>query len=178
MKIKAFIAAAGLGLAGLAMTGAAAVAQVSSRIDGAGDWSVFKTTTSDGAVCWVTTAPTEWVAKRGGKKVDVNRGDVYLMVSVWPDRGVSNEVSVIAGYPYAADSRVNANIGSDAFTMYTDGEGAWLGSPDDDGSMVKSMRRGRSATVVGKSGRGTETTDTFSLMGFSAALKAAEEACG
>ena len=178
MKIKQVIGAAGLGLAGLALTGAAAFAQVSSRIDGSGDWSVFKTTTSDGAVCWITTAPTEWVAKRGGQKVDVNRGDIYLMVSVWPDRGVSNEVSVISGYPYAKDSRVQAKIGDSDFTLYTDGEGAWLGSPEDDGSMVKAMKRGREATVVGKSGRGTETTDTFSLMGFSAALKAAETACG
>jgi hypothetical protein len=178
MKCKAMIAAVGLGLGGLALTGVTAFAQVSSRIDGSGDWSVFKTTTSEGAVCWVTTAPTEWVAMRAGKKVDVNRGDVYLMVSVWPDRGVSNEVSVIAGYPYAKDSRVQASIGDANFTMYTDGEGAWLGSPDDDGSMVKAMKRGRSAMVVGESGRGTKTTDTFSLMGFSAALKAAEKACG
>jgi hypothetical protein len=160
------------------MTGAAAVAQVSSRIDGAGDWSVFKTTTSDGAVCWVTTAPTEWVAKRDGKKVDVNRGEVYLMVSIWPDRGVSNEVSVLAGYAYAKDSRVNAKIGDASYTLYTDGEGAWLGSPDDDGSMVKAMVGGRTATVTGKSQRGTETTDTFSLSGFTAALKAAQKACG
>jgi hypothetical protein len=178
MKIRTVIKAAGLGLAGLAITAGAAFAQASSRIDGSGDWSVFKTTTSEGAVCWVTSAPTEWVAKRAGKKVDVNRGDIYLMVSVWPDRGVSNEVSVVSGYPYAKDSKVKAAIGSDAFTMYTDGEGAWLGSPDDDGAMVKAMKKGRAATVVGESGRGTETTDTFSLMGFSAALTAAEKACG
>ncbi len=178
MKIRTVLKAAGLGLAGLALSHAAAVAQVSSRIDGAGDWSVFKTTTSEGAVCWITTAPTNWVAKRGGKKVDVNRGDVYLMVSVWPDRGVSNEVSVISGYPYAKDSRVKAKIGSKNYTLYTDGEGAWLGSPDDDSAMVKAMIRGREAMVTGSSSRGTETTDTFSLSGFTAALKAAEAACG
>lgn len=178
MKISSVITAAGLGIAGMAVAAGAAYAQVSSRIDGAGDWSVFKTTTKEGAVCWVTTAPTEWVAKREGKKVDVNRGDIYLMVSVWPDRGVSNEVSVVSGYPYAKDSQVKAKIGDDSFTLYTDGEGAWLGSPDDDGSMVKSMKKGRSAVVTGQSGRGTETTDTFSLMGFSAALSAAEKACG
>ena len=178
MKFKTMIAAAGLGLGGLALTGATAFAQVSSRIDGSGDWSVFKTTTSEGAVCWITTAPTEWVAMREGKKVDVNRGEIYLMVSIWPDRGVSNEVSVMAGYPYAKDSRVTAKVGSQSYTLYTDGEGAWLGSPDDDGSMVKAMVKGSTATVTGHSQRGTETTDTFSLSGFTAALKAAEKACG
>ena len=40
------------------------------------------------------------------------------------------------------------------------------------------MKRGRKMVVKGKSSRGTATTDTYSLTGFSAAYKAIGEACG
>jgi hypothetical protein len=42
---------------------------------------------------------------------------------------------------------------------------------------VAAFRRGSEATVVGRSARGTETSDTFSLLGFTAALEDAEARC-
>jgi hypothetical protein len=43
--------------------------------------------------------------------------------------------------------------------------------------MVAAMRAGAQAVVTGVSSRGTTTIDTFSLMGFTAALDAARAAC-
>ena len=40
------------------------------------------------------------------------------------------------------------------------------------------MKRGAEATVTGRSGRGTRTADTFSLLGFTAAVADAEQRCG
>jgi hypothetical protein len=40
------------------------------------------------------------------------------------------------------------------------------------------MKRGADATLVGKSSRGTQTKDTFSLLGFTAAVEDAEKRCG
>jgi hypothetical protein len=40
------------------------------------------------------------------------------------------------------------------------------------------MKRGAEAVVTGVSGRGTTTIDTFSLLGFTAAIEDAETRCG
>jgi hypothetical protein len=88
-----------------------------------------------------------------------------------------NEVSFAAGYAYKKDSTVEVKIGGEKFTLFTDGETAWSRSPKDDKQLVDAMRRGSDMTVVGTSSRGTKTTDTYSLMGFTKAYEAIGKAC-
>ena len=61
--------------------------------------------------------------------------------------------------------------------MFTRGEFAWPVSNEDDARIVEAMKRGRDVTLTGRSARGTQTEDTFSLMGFSAALEEAQARC-
>lgn len=150
--------------------------QVANRVDAKRDWSVF-TADADGKVCWIVTQPKSTTARRGGKPVQVNRGDIYLMVSVRPNQGVKNEVSVVSGYPYAPGSKVEVKIGSAQFDMFTAGENGWLDSPDIDARMVAAMKGGATAVVTGKSARGTQTIDTFSLLGFTDAMNLAQDLC-
>ena len=51
-------------------------------------------------------------------------------------------------------------------------------SASDDAKMVTAMKRGAGAIITGVSGRGTVTKDTFSLLGFTAAVEDAEKRCG
>ncbi|MGZ8996253.1 MAG: invasion associated locus B family protein [Rhodospirillales bacterium] len=44
--------------------------------------------------------------------------------------------------------------------------------------MLDAMRAGRQMVVKGTSTRGTLTTDTYSLNGFSTALQSIDKACG
>ncbi|MFO1113388.1 MAG: invasion associated locus B family protein [Rhodospirillales bacterium] len=46
-----------------------------------------------------------------------------------------------------------------------------------DRAIVAAMKAGQKMTVRGTSARGTITTDTYSLSGFSAALAAIDKAC-
>ncbi len=166
-------------VAALAMLLATTVAnaqQTTDRVDAKRDWSVF--TSDEGEkVCWIVTQPTTSVAKRGGKQVTVNRGAIYLMVAVRPAKAAKNEVSMVAGYPFKKDSTVGAKIGTETFDMFTEGEGAWLASSEDDDRVVASMKRGATAVLTGTSERGTVTIDTFSLLGFTAALESARSLC-
>ena len=61
--------------------------------------------------------------------------------------------------------------------MIPDGSGAWLASAADEPGFVAAMKAGKSLVVKGTSTRGTETTDTYSLAGATAALDAANKAC-
>lgn len=160
----------------LGMAQDAQAQQVANRVDAKRDWSVF-TADADGKVCWIVTQPKSTAARRGGKPVQVNRGDIYLMVSVRPNQGVKHEVSVVSGYPYAPGSKVEVKIGSARFDMFTAGENGWLDSPDIDARMIVAMKGGSAAVVTGKSARGTETTDTFSLLGFTDAINMAQDLC-
>lgn len=187
--IKRILWAAVLGPAvlGAAATGTAALASVlllpgaavaETRVDAKADWSVFK---SDGGTreCWVVSAPTGWKATRGGNDVtsQVRRGDILLMVAVRPDDNVANEVSYTSGYPFRSESTVTVAIGEQSHELFTEGEWGWLSSAGEDNAMIENMKRGISATLTAVSSRGTETVDTFSLRGFTAALQAARDLC-
>ena len=140
-------------------------------------WSIFENGSGGSKVCWIASAPTSSTATRHGAAIAVNRGDIRLMVRQQPGSSVVNEVSFTGGYPFRSGSNVTLNIGSDQFQFTTDGEWAWSASPADDQRIVQAMRRGATARVVGVSSRGNQTTDTISLIGFTAALESSTRRC-
>ena len=152
-------------------------AQTQQRIDAKKDWSIFQAGAEGQKVCWIVSQPTKTTAVRNGKTVSVNRGDIFLMVSIRPGDGVNNEVSYLSGYPFKKGSEVKAAVGKKKFTLFTEGENAWAPSAEDDAALIDAFQRGARAKVEGVSTRGTKTIDTFSLAGFTAALEAAASLC-
>ena len=55
------------------------------------------------------------------------------------------------------------------------GEWAWPASTADDTRIIAAMKRGAEAVLTARSSRGTQTKDTFSLLGFTAAVEEAEK---
>jgi invasion protein IalB len=151
-------------------------AQSAERVAAHNDWSVF--VASSPKECYIVSQPTSSVARRGGSVVEVQRGDIRLFVAFRPDDSVTNEVSFSAGYPLA--DTVGMTIGADTFQLVPgEGDGnqwAWT-APADDSRAVAAMRRGVTASIKGTSTRGTDTEDTFSLSGFTAAVEDAAARC-
>lgn len=173
LGMNALLAAVLAGAVGLG----AAVAQTQARVDAKKDWSIFEASSGGQKVCWIVSQPTSSAASRNGKSVQVNRGDIFLMVSIRPSDGVVNEVSFLSGYPFKKGSEVSAEVGAKKFSLFTEGENAWAPSAKDDAALVEAFRRGAKAKIRGQSARGTKTADTFSLSGFTAALAAAAALC-
>ncbi len=159
------------------MTSGAARAQVGDAVAQKKDWSIFKQGSAADRMCWIVSQPISSSAKRAGSPVSVKRGDIFLMVAIRPGERVKNEVSMMAGYPFRKNSAVKMKIGSVTYEMFTEGEGAWTDSAESDDKLVAAMRRGSDAKVSGVSSRGTTTTDTFSLRGFTAAINEARKLC-
>ncbi|QFS81382.1 hypothetical protein FIU97_00865 [Roseivivax sp. THAF40] len=157
--------------------GSTAVAQEEStnRVDAMTDWSVFEGT--DPRECWAVTTYKESVNTRDGRVVAVTRGEILLMVFYRPEANVTGQVAFTGGYPFADGSTVNVNISGTEFELFTDGEWAWPATPQDDARLVTAMKRGADAVVTARSSRGTQTKDTFSLLGFTAAVEDAERRC-
>jgi invasion protein IalB len=86
-------------------------------------------------------------------------------------------VSVIIGYPFKTNSDATAEVGTAKFAMYTQDDGAWIKNVAEEARMVDAMRKGADLTVKGTSGRGTQSTDQYSLKGLAQALDKIEQEC-
>lgn len=141
-------------------------------IDNFGDWSAFIETENADKVCFIAGEPKK------SKGEYAKRGDVNLMVTHRPAEKSLHVVSFNAGYAYQGGSEAVVTIGSGEFRLFTDGGVAWAYDAEADKALVNAMRAGSTMTVTGASNRGTLTTDTYSLTGFSAAHTAINSACG
>lgn len=170
-----FLRMIGVSLALLVAGTATAQEESDNRVAANTDWSVF--VESDPAECWAVSAPKETLNTRDGNTVDVRRGDIRLIVFYRPSENVTGQVMFTGGYPFAGDSTVTMQVGDTTFQMFTEGETAWPATPEDDAKFVAAMKRGSNAVLTGRSGRGTQTQDTFSLLGFTAAVDEAANRC-
>jgi invasion protein IalB len=122
-------------------------------------------------VCFMSVKPT---TSEGNYK---QRGEVLLMVTHRPSEKATNVVSVVAGYQYQRDSDAVITVTGKRFNLFTNGERAWARDAATDKTVVDLMIKGNTATVRGVSSRGTQTSDVFSLLGFTAAHKAISDNC-
>ncbi|MBO9447628.1 invasion associated locus B family protein [Ruegeria sp. R14_0] len=166
---------AGLCVAGMATTAIAQQATSTNRVAAKTDWSVF--VEDDPTECWSVSAPKETVNTRGGRVVSVRRSDILLFVFYRPNAEVKGQVTFTGGYPFASGSTVNLEIDGTQFELITEGEWAWPATEGEDLKVVAAMKRGTEAVLTARSERGTQTKDTFSLLGFTAAIEDAEKRC-
>jgi hypothetical protein len=155
--------------------GMAAAQEVTNRVAADTDWAVFEG--SDPKECWAVTAPKESTNTRDGRSVSVRRGDVLLFVTYRPEQNVAGEISFTGGYPFAEGSTATMDVSGTTFELFTEGEYAWPATPADDLKIITSMKRGANAVLTARSSRGTETKDTFSLLGATAMIEDAEKRC-
>jgi hypothetical protein len=136
------------------------------------DWSLFTYTDGDQKLCFVASEP----ARQDGNYE--RRGAPAVLVTRLPSEPELDEVSVQPGYTYAQDSDVEIVVDGEArFSLFTRGEYAWTRGPADDDALIAAMRAGLQMTVRGTSTRGTYSLDTYSLLGFTAAMTAMDRAC-
>lgn len=135
-------------------------------------WEAFTYDTPDSKVCYVFGAPAKSEASRKAK-----RSDIYFMVTHWPGKKVKSQPSTMIGYQFKEGVDVTLTVGSQTFVLYPVGELAWTDKAETERAIVAAMKGGRTMTIKGISRRGTETSDTYSLAGFTAALGAIDSAC-
>lgn len=163
-----------LAVAAITFAGAVVQAQESTnRVATMTDWNVF--TEESPKECWGVSKPKETVNTRDGQPVSVRRGDILLFVTFRP--GKPGEISFTGGYPFAGGSTVDVVVDGNTYQLFTDGEWAWPGSAEDDAKLLAALKAGTTATLTARSGKGTQTQDTFSLRGFTAAMEDAGKRC-
>lgn len=164
MSVKIVATALALTLASVGV----ASAQSPTRIQQFKAWGAYSYKQGAGTVCYVLSVPT---AK---EPASVDHGDIFFIVSQRPGQNISYEPQAMMGYPLQANSKVNVTIDGKSFVMFTKDRAAWVENAAEEPALVAAMKSGSSMTVKATSGRGTNTSYSYSLSGVSAALQQIE----
>jgi Invasion associated locus B (IalB) protein len=138
-----------------------------------GEWGAYTASPGGKKVCFAIAKPSSSETNPPNRP----RNPIYMFISSRPAEKVSNEVSVIIGYPFKPGTEASATVGSTSYALYTQQDGAWIKNAAEEAQMVDAMRAGQSAVIKGVSAKGTQSTDTFSLKGLSQALDRVGQEC-
>ena len=152
------------------ITTTGAVASQPKLIGQHGKWSAYEMKESGKKVCYMVSKP---IKEEGGFK---KREPAYVMITHRPADKSYNVVSFHGGYNYAPDAKVHIKVGKDEYELFTEKDTAWTNN-ETDGAIVNSIKKGETIIVKGKSAKGKETTDTYSLKGSTQAYQAIAKAC-
>lgn len=153
---------------------APAYAQTTPKVIGEfRNWAAMTLKDRTGDVCFMSSSPQKWTSE----PKNVRRGDIYILVTHRPGTKARDEISVYPGYTYKEKSEVVVVIDGQDYKLFVDKDVAWAVDANTDRALVKAMVGGNTMVIRGTSNRGTVTTDTFSLSGFTAAHNAINKAC-
>ena len=137
------------------------------------DWGAYTASPGGKKQCFAISKPTSSETEPPNRP----RNPIYMFISTRPADKVTNEISIIIGYPFKPGSEASAQIGSTTFALYTQQDGAWIKNAAEEAQMVDAMRAGDAVIVKGESAKGTKTTDKFDLKGVSQALDKIAQEC-
>lgn len=153
-----------------ALSSTPAFAQDVTLLEKFKDWSAYAAAGTP-KVCFAVAKPKQ------ANPPKIKRGPIFFYISRWPADGVTNEVSVKMGYPFASGAKATLTVGTAKFDLFTKDEGAFVEKPDMETKLVEAMKGGTTMKIDGKSIRGTATSDVYSLDGLSEALDRAAKEC-
>ena len=134
------------------------------------NWESFTLTTDKGKVCFAQTKPV----KRA--PAAIKRNDSRIFVTFRPSENIKDEISITSGHVYK-NSTVSAKSGKSNFSFFSQGDFAWLLDENEEKKFIKLMKRATNLMIKGKTKDGAETTDHYSMMGFTKAYNTAKKTC-
>ena len=134
------------------------------------NWESFVAETDKGKICFAQTLPT----KRA--PAAVKRDKSKLFVTFRPAEDVKDEVSLTSGHDYKTSS-VTATSGKRSYSFFSQKKFAWLLDDQEEKKFIKLMKKATSVIVKARTIKGAETTDHYSMMGFTKAYNTAKKTC-
>ena len=135
------------------------------------NWESFTVETDKGKICFAQTIPT----KRAPSSIQ--RGQSKLFVTFRPSEDIKDEISLTSGHDYKT-STVTAASGKKKYSFFSQKSFAWLLDDQEEKSFIKLMKRATNLIIKARTTKGAETTDHYSMMGFTKAYNTARKTCG
>lgn len=138
------------------------------------DWSAHKLVVEGQTICFMESRPTALAPKPATREAD----NVRVTITHRPARSIRHALVFETGYPLDADVLAVITIDGNPYAMGTDVEGYfYVTKPEDERKLLDAMKGGRKLVAKGVMQGGTPIEDTYSLSGFTAAMKAIDAAC-
>ena len=134
------------------------------------NWESFTAQTDKGKICFAQTVPT----KRA--PASIKREKSKLFVTFRPSENIKDEVSMTSGHDYKS-STVTASSGKKRYSFFSQKNFAWLLDDQEERNFIKLMKKATNVIVKARTNKGAETTDHYSMMGFTKAYNTAKKAC-
>ena len=134
------------------------------------NWESFTGETDKGKMCFAQTIPT----KRAPSSIQ--RGKSKLFVTFRPAENIKDEVSLTSGHDYKT-STVTAASGKKKYSFFSQKSFAWLLDDQEEKKFIKLMKRATNLIIKARTIKGAETTDHYSMMGFTKAYNTAKKTC-
>tara|TARA_B000000437_G_C11664851_1_gene313055 strand:+ start:663 stop:1160 length:498 start_codon:yes stop_codon:yes gene_type:complete len=148
-----------------------AIAETPKSVGKYKNWQSFTTNTEKGKICFAQSVPS----KRGPESF--KREDSRIFVTFRPGENITDEVSITSGHLYKPSSVV-AKSGKSSFSFFSQEKFAWLLDEREEKKFIKLMKRATNLIVKANAKNGTQTTDHYSMMGFTKAYNTAKKVCG
>ena len=134
------------------------------------NWESFVAETDKGKICFAQTVPT----RRAPAAVKRNKSKLF--VTFRPSEEIKDEVSLTSGHDYKTSS-VTASSGKRRYSFFSQKDFAWLLDDQEEKKFIQLMKKATDIIVKARTTKGAETTDHYSMMGFTKAYNTAKKAC-
>ena len=135
------------------------------------DWESFVLSQEGNKICYAQSIPIVRAPKK------LKREPSRLFVSFRPVEKIKNEISVTNGYDFKLKAPVKAKSGKKTYDLFSKGRFAWVVDNKDETKLILTMKKESRLMIIGNTDKGDQTTDHYSMMGFTKAYNAAKKNC-
>jgi hypothetical protein len=135
------------------------------------DWETFTVTENDNKICFAQSIPI----LRAPKKFE--RNPSRLFVCFRPTEDIIDEISATSGYTFQKEKIVIAKSGKKTFDFFVQENFAWILDTEEEQKFIQAMKKASRVMIIGRTDKGRQTIDHYSLMGFSKAYNTAKKNC-
>ena len=135
------------------------------------DWESFILSQEENKICFAQSIPVVRAPKK------LKRDPSRLFISFRPTENIKNEVSVTNGYEFKLKAPVTAKSGKKSYDLFSKGRFAWVVDSKDEAKLIITMKKASRLMIIGNTNKGDQTTDHYSMMGFTKAYNTAKKSC-
>ena len=135
------------------------------------DWESFTLLQNGNKVCFAQSIPVVRAPKK------LKREPSRLFVSFRPAENIKNEISGTNGYEFKIKTPVTAKSGKKSYDLFSKGKFAWVVDNNDEKKLIVTMKKASRLMIIGNTNKGDQTTDHYSMMGFTKAYNTAKKSC-
>ena len=135
------------------------------------DWESFVLSQDGNKTCFAQSIPVVRAPKK------LKRDPSRLFINFRPAENIKNEVSVTNGYDFKLKAPVTAKSGKKSYDLFSKGQFAWVVDNKDEQKLILTMKKASRLMIIGNSQKGSQTTDHYSMMGFTKAYNSAKKNC-